>query len=120
MSKKLHRDSIFSLKQIDRDRCSREYQLSNEGTQHRLTVLIPYEKEEERWVSSSILSTQRKESSRSCSNFTFERIGTDDQLYIRPCYSHAKRLQVSGKRIIVSLCENENLPNHCFKLHRIS
>jgi hypothetical protein len=118
MSKKLHRDSIFSIKQIDTDRCSREYELYNEGTQHRLTVLIPLE--EERWVSSSILSTQRKESSRSCSSFTFERIGNDDEFYIRPCYPHAKRLQVSRKRIIVSLCENENTSNHCFKLHRIS
>jgi hypothetical protein len=118
MSKKLHRDSIFSIKQIDIDRCSREYELYNEATQHRLTVLMPYE--EERWLSSSILSTHRKESSRSCSTFTFERIANTDQFYIRPCYSHAKRLQVSGKRIIVSLCDNENTPNHCFKLHRIS
>lgn len=120
MSKKLHRDSIFSIKQIDNHRCCREYELYTEGTQHRLTVLIPSEEEEERWISSSILSTQRKESSRTCSSFTFERIGHDDQFYIRPCYSHAKRLQVSGKRIILSLCENENTSNHCFKLHRIS
>jgi hypothetical protein len=116
ISKKLHRESIFFIKQ---DLCSRECELYNEATQHRLTVLIPYE-EEERWLSSSILSTHRKESSRSCSTFTFERIGNDEQFYIRPCYSNAKRLQVSGKRIIVSLCDNDNTPNHCFKLHRIS
>ena len=120
MSQKLHRDSIFSIKQIDIDQCCREYELYNEGTQRRLTVLIPYEEEEERWLSSSILSTHRKESSRSCSSFTFERIGNENQFYIRPCFSHAKRLQVSGKRIIVSLCDNENISNHCFKLHRIS
>jgi len=118
MSKKLHRDSIFSIKQIDTDRCSREYELYNEGTQRRLTVLIP--PDEERWVSSSILSTQRKESSYSCSNFTFERIGNDNQFYIRPCYPNAKRLQISRKRIIISLCENENTSNHYFKLHRVS
>jgi hypothetical protein len=120
MSKKLHRDSIFSIKLIDIDRCCREYELYNEGTQRRLTVLIPFEQEEERWLPSSILSTCRKESLRSCSSFTFERIGNDNQFYIRPCYSHAKRLQVSGKRVIVSLCDNENISGHCFKLHRIS
>ena len=40
MSKKLHRESIFSIKQIDNDQCSLEYELYNEATQHRLTVLI--------------------------------------------------------------------------------
>ena len=120
MSTKLHRESIFSIKQMDPHRCSREYQLYNESTQHRLTVLIPSEEEEERWISSSILSTQRKESSRSCSNFTFESIDNNDQFFIRPCYPHAKRLQVSGKRIILSVCENEQTTNHCFRLHRIS
>lgn len=120
MSTKLQRESIFLIKQIDETRCSREYQLYNESTQHRLTVLIPSEGEEERWISSSILSTQRKESSRSCSNFTLERIDNDDQFYIRPCFSHAKRLQVSGKRVILSVCENENTLKHCFRLHRIS
>jgi hypothetical protein len=120
ISKKLHRDSIFSIKQIDINQCSREYELYNEGTQHQLTVLIPYEEEEERWISSSILSTQRKDSSRLCSSFTFEKFGNDNQFYIRPCYLHAKRLQISGKRIIVSLCDNENTSNYRFKLHRIS
>ncbi|CAF2689320.1 unnamed protein product [Rotaria sp. Silwood2] len=119
MSKKLHRDSIFSIKQIDTDRCSREYELYNEGTQRRLTVLIPYE-EGERWISSSILSTHRKETSHSCSSFTFERIGNDNQLYIRPCYANARRLQVSGKRIIVSLCDNQNTLSHRFRLNYIS
>jgi hypothetical protein len=116
-SKKLHRDSLFTIKQIDIDRCSREYELFNEGTQCRLTVLISYE--EERWISSSILSSHRKESSRSCSSFTFEKVGNDKQFYIRPCYAHARRLQTSDKRIIVSLCNNESTLNHCFKLHRI-
>jgi len=118
ISKKLQRESIFHIKQIDYDRCTREYELYNEATQHRLSVLIPYE--EERWLCSSILSTHRKESSRSCSTFTFEKNENDDQFYIRPCYSHAKRLQVCGKRIIVSLSDNDNTSNHCFKLHRIS
>ncbi|UJR16345.1 hypothetical protein I4U23_003251 [Adineta vaga] len=120
MSKKLHRDSIFSIKQIDIDQCTREYELYNEGTQRRLTVLIPYEEEEERWTSSSILSTHRKESSRSCSSFTLEKLANDEIFYIRPCYSHAKRLQIYGKRIIVSRCEHENVANHYFKLHRVS
>lgn len=119
MSNKLHRDCIFSIKQLDLARCTREYELVSEVSQHRLTVLIPSEEEEERWLSSSILSTHRKESSRSCSKFTFEKID-DDQFYIRPIYSHANRLQISGKRVIVSLCENDNTLNHCFKLHRIS
>mgnify|MGYP001074070505 FL=1 len=119
MSKKLHRDCIFSIKQIDLARCTREYELVSEVSQHRLTVLIPLEEEEERWVSSSILSSHRKESSRSCSKFTFEKLD-DEQFYIRPVYSNAKRLQISGKRVIVSLCENDNTLNHCFKLHRIS
>lgn len=120
MSTKLQRESIFLIKQFDENRCSREYQLYNESTQHRLTVLIPSEGEEERWISSSILSTQRKESSRSCSNFSLERIDNEDQFYIRPCYPHAKRLQVSGKRVILSVCDNENTLKHCFRLHRIS
>ncbi|CAF1106287.1 unnamed protein product [Adineta ricciae] len=120
MSQRLHRDSIFSIKHVDVDQCSREYEVYNEGTQRRLTVLIPYEEEEERWSSSSILSTHRKESSRSCSSFTFEKLANDDIFYIRPCYSYAKRLQVYGKRIIVSRCDNENVTNHYFKLHRIS
>lgn len=119
MSKKLQRESVFYVKQIDIDRCSREYELYNEGTQRRLTVLIPYE-EGERWLPSSMLSTHRKESSRSCSSFTFERGGNDNQFYIRPCYPNAKRLQVSGKRIIVSLCDNQNTQNHCFRLNYIS
>ncbi|CAF1064001.1 unnamed protein product [Adineta steineri] len=120
MSEKLHRDSIFSIKQIDMYECTREYELYNEGTQRRLTVLIPYEDNEEHWISSSILSTHRQESSRSCSSFTFERIGNDNQFSIRPCYLHAKRLQVAGKRIIISICDNDNIANYCFKLHRIS
>ncbi|CAF2057211.1 unnamed protein product [Rotaria magnacalcarata] len=120
MSKKLHRDSIFSIKQIDSDQCSREYELYNEGTQRRLTVLILYEEEGERWISSSILSAHRKESSQSCSRFTFERVANDNQFYIRPCYTNAKRLQVSGKRIIVSLCDNQNTLGHRFKLNHIS
>ncbi|CAF0930583.1 unnamed protein product [Rotaria sp. Silwood1] len=119
MSKKLHRDSIFYIKQIDVDRCSREYELYHEGTQRRLTVLIPYE-EGERWISSSILSTHRRETSYSCSTFTFERIGNDNQFYIRPCYANARRLQVSGKRIIVSLCDNQNTLNHRFRFNYIS
>jgi hypothetical protein len=119
MSKKLHRERIFSIKQIDKDQCCLEYELYNEQTQRRLTVLTCYE-DEERWISSSILSTHRKESFHSCSAFTFERINNQNQYYIRPSYLHAKRLQVSGKRIIVSLCDNENAPNHSFRLHRIS
>lgn len=118
MPTKLHRENIFSIKQMDVHRCSREYQLHNESTQHRLTVLIP--PNEERWIPSSILSTQREESSQSCSNFTFESIDNNDQFYIRPCYSRAKRLQVHGTRVILSLCENEHTANHCFRLHRIS
>jgi hypothetical protein len=119
MSKKFHREGIFSIKQIDRDRCCLEYELYNEQTQRRLTVLTCYE-DEERWISSSVLSTHRKESFRSCGAFTFEIIDNQNQYYIRPCYFHAKRLQVSRKRIIVSLCDNENESNHRFRLHRIS
>jgi hypothetical protein len=119
MSKKLHREHIFSIKQIDNDQCFLEYELHNEQTQRPLTVLKLYE-DEERWISSSILSTHRKLSFRSCSAFIFEKIDDDNQFHIRPCYSHAKRLQVLGQRIIVSLCDNENTPNHRFRLHRIS
>ena len=110
--------NIFFIKQIDNEQCLREYELYNGSTQRRLTVLIPYQ--EEYWLSSSILSTHRKESLHSCSSFAFEKIGNDNQFFIRPCYSYARRLQLSGKRIIISLCENENTLNHYFKLHRIS
>jgi len=119
MSKKFNCERIFSIKQIDKEQCCLEYELFNEQTQRRLTVLTCYE-DEERWISSSILSTHRKESFYSCSAFTFEKINNQNQYYIRPCYLRAKRLQVSGKRIIVSLCDNETAPNHCFRLHRIS
>ncbi|CAF0791299.1 unnamed protein product [Adineta steineri] len=117
-SKRLHREHIFVLKQYDNDQCCLEYELYNEQTQCRLTVLICYD-EEEHWLPSSILSTHRKESSRSCSKFTFEKINNQNHFYIRPCYSYAKRLQVSGKRIIVSLCDKDNTLNYRFKLHRI-
>lgn len=113
MSMKLQRHCIFSIK----EKYSREYEIFNEDTKHQLTVLIPTN--EEYWISSSILSTQRKQSLYSCSTFTFEQIQDDHQYYIRPCYTNAKRLQISGKRIIVSLCDNENILNHSFKLYRI-
>jgi hypothetical protein len=119
MSKKFHRERIFSIKQIDKEQCCLEYELYNEQTQCRLTVLKSYE-DEEYWTSSSMLSTHRKETFDSCSAFTFEKIHNQNQYYIRPCYPRAKRLQVSGKRIIVSLCDNESVPNHCFRLHRVS
>ena len=118
-SDKLHREGIFSVEQIDADRCSREYRLVNAETQRRLSVLIPCEEQDERWFSSSILSTHRKESARSCSSFTFERVADDDQYFIRPCYRRARRLYVSGKRIIVSLCDQSTARNQAFKLHRI-
>ena len=118
LKNKCHYNCIFSIQQIDQ--CSREYQLFNERTQCRLSVLKPYEDEDEYWFSSSILSNQRKESSRSCFNFTFENIGNNLGFYIRPCYSASRRLQVSGKRIIVSLCNYQTTIDHCFKLHRIS
>ncbi|CAF3231664.1 unnamed protein product, partial [Rotaria sp. Silwood2] len=119
MSKKFHHECIFSIKQIDNDQCCLEYELRNKQTQHRLTVL-KHDKDEEHWTSSSILSTHRKESFCSCSTFTFEKIDNENQFYIRPCYSNAKRLQVSGKRIIVSVCDNDSTLNHHFKFHRIS
>jgi quinol monooxygenase YgiN len=119
MSKKVHRECIFSIKQIDTEECCLEYVLHNEQTQRRLTVLTSDE-DEERWISSSILSTHRNESFRACSTFIFEKIDDQNQFHIRPCYLHAKRLQVSEKRVIVSLCENENTLNHRFRLHRIS
>jgi hypothetical protein len=119
MSRKFHRECIFSIKQLNNDQCCLEYELHNEQTQRCLTVLICYE-DEEHWISSSILSTHRKESFRSCSTFTFERIDQQNQFYIRPCYSRAKRLQVLGKRIIVSLCDKDNTLNHRFRLHRVA
>jgi hypothetical protein len=119
MSKKFHRERIFSIKQIDKDQCNLEYELYHEQSQRRATVLTFYE-DEERWISSSFLSIHRKESLHSCAAFTFERIiDHENQYYIRPCYSNAKRLQVLGKRIIVSRCDNENELNHRFRLHRI-
>ena len=118
MPKKFHRERIFSIKQVDKDQNFLEYELYNEQLQRRLTVLTCYE-DEERWISSSILSTHRKESSRLCATFTFEKIDSTNQYYIRPCYLHAKRLQALGKRIIVSLCDNESELNHRFRLHRI-
>jgi hypothetical protein len=118
MSKKFHRECIFSIKQIDKNQCCLEYELYNEQTQCRLTVLTCYE-DEEYWISSSILLINRKESLHSCATFTFERIDQENQYYIRPCYINAKRLQVLGKRIIVSLCDNERELNHRFRLHRI-
>lgn len=119
MSNKYLHESIFFIKQIDEYQCSLEYELYNVQTQSCLTVL-KLEQDEERWISSSILSTQRKQSINSCSRFTFEKIHHLNSYYIRPCYSHAKRLQVSGKRVIVSFTDNQNILNYSFKLHRIS
>ena len=118
-SDKVHREGIFSVEQIDVDRCSREYRLVNVETQRRLSVLIPCEEQDEHWFSSSILSTHRKESARSCSTFTFERVTDDDRYFIRPCYRRARRLYVSGKRVIVSLCDQSTTRNQTFRLHRI-
>ncbi|CAF2140810.1 unnamed protein product [Rotaria magnacalcarata] len=106
-------------KQIDNDQCSLEYKLHREQTQCPLTVLIHCE-DEEHWISSSILSTHRKESLRSCSTFTFEKTDDENQFYIRPCYLNAKRLQVSGKRIISSLCGNDTSLSYRFRFHRVS
>ena len=117
---KCHYDSIFFIGQVQRDQCSREYQILQGRTARRLSILKPYEDEDEYWLSSSILSTQRKDSLRTSYSFTFERIGNELGFYIRPSYSNARRLQVSGKRIIVSLCNYQTTIDHCFKLHRIS
>ncbi|CAF3571109.1 unnamed protein product [Rotaria sp. Silwood1] len=119
MSKKFHYECIFSIKQIDNDQCCLEYELYHEHTQHRLTVL-KYDEDEEYWISSSILSTHRKESFCLCSTFTFEKINNENQFYIRPCYSNAKHLQVLGKRIIVSVCNNDSILSHHFRFHHIS
>ena len=120
-SKSFAEESLFSIRQIDRHQCSREYQFGHVQSQRRLTVFIPCP-DEERWISSSILSVQRRDSPQICSTFTFERIDPDDDehFYIRPCYSRAKRLQVSGKRLIISLSPDESTLEHRFRLHRIS
>ncbi|CAF3501628.1 unnamed protein product [Rotaria socialis] len=119
MPMKRHRECIFFIKQIDNDQCSLEYKLNHEQTQCPLTVSIPYE-DEEHWISSSILSTHRKESLRSCSTFTFEKTDDENQFYIRPCDLSAKRLQVSGKRIISSLCSNDTSLSYRFRFHRVA
>lgn len=120
MFQKLQRECIFSIKQIQENQGCLEYELHSEQMQRCATVLI-CDEDNERWIPTSILSTQRKQSTRICTRFTFEKIDdTDDnQYYIRPCYPQAKRLQVLGIRVIVSLCDYENLFNQRFKLHRI-
>ena len=118
MSQKLQREYLFSVKQINGDQGCLEYELHNQQSQCPVTVLT-CDEDSERWIPSSILLTHRKQSFRSCGAFTFERIDQKNQYYIRPCYPHAKRLRVSGKRIIVSVCDNDNETNHRFKLHRI-
>ncbi|CAF0916630.1 unnamed protein product [Rotaria sordida] len=119
MPKEFHCEHIFSIKQIDNNQCCLEYELRQKQTQHLLTVL-PINEPEEHWIPSSILSTHRKETFRSCSTFTFEKIDNENQFYIRPCYSNAKRLQARGKRIIVSVGDNDSTQNHYFRFHRIS
>ena len=120
-SKSFAEESLFAVQQIDPYQCSREYQFVHVQSQRRLSVSIPCPAEE-RWISSSILSVQRRDSSQNCSTFTFERIDQDDDelFYIRPCYSRAKRLQASGKRVIISISPNETTLEHRFRLHRIS
>jgi len=118
MSKNLHGEHIFSIRQTNAKDNLLEYELINEQTQKCLSVLICNE-DEEYWMSSSVFSTRRKQSNRSCSRFIFEKIDDNNHYYIRPCYAYAKRLQIQGKRIIISRCDNENILNHCFRLHHI-
>ena len=118
MSGNVHWENVFRIQQIDESKCCLEYAFFHAKTQRRLTVLIPDEAEE-RWPPSSILSMSREESLRSCATFTFER-ADDEEFYIRPCYSRAKRLQMGEKRIIISTCDNQSTQNHRFKLRRMS
>ena len=118
MSSNVQWENVFRIQQINNSQCCLEYEFFHAKTQRRLTVLIPDEAEE-RWPSSSILSMRRDESPRSCATFTFER-ADDEQFYIRPCYSRAKRLQMGEKRIIISMCDNQSTQNHRFKLRRIA
>ncbi|CAM4752674.1 unnamed protein product [Rotaria magnacalcarata] len=89
-------------------------------TDNKDDLFLIHCEDEEHWISSSILSTHRKESLRSCSTFTFEKTDDENQFYIRPCYLNAKRLQVSGKRIISSLCGNDTSLSYRFRFHRVS
>lgn len=117
---KCDENNLFMIQQIDPYQCSLEYELFHLLTGRSLSVLIqePYA---EHILPTSILSAHRKASSLVCSTFTFERThDNDDHLYIRPCYSNAKRLETRGKRIIVSLDIHQNTLHHCFKLHRVS
>ena len=119
MPEKFQSQYIFSVKQINGNQGCLEYQLHTQSTQRCLTVLI-CDEVGERWIQSSVLLAQRKQSTRSCARFTFEKVENEDQYHIRPCYSQGKRLQVLRKRIVVSLCDNENEVNQRFQLHRIS
>ncbi|UJR30139.1 hypothetical protein I4U23_017680 [Adineta vaga] len=114
MSNKLLRESIFLIKQS-----FLEYEFFTQHTRCPWTVLKCYESEEH-WIPSSILSTRRKQSNQLCKRFTLEKIDNYNLFYIRPCYSRAKRLQVLGKRIVVSLGENDKTVNHRFKFHRVA
>lgn len=111
---------LFTVRQIDPERCPLEYELFHAATGRILSVLIS-EECSEYFPATSILSTQRKLSPRACSTFTFERHDEHgDDFYIRPFYGNAKRLQTHGKRIIVSTDPNETTVAHRFKLHRLS
>ena len=121
LPKEFYRENLFSIRQNDFYQCSLEYEFKHLQTQRSLTVLITNQSDEEYFFSSSILSSHRKQSTRSCSRFSFEKVpNSDDLVFIRPCYSNAKRLQISGKRIITSTNVNQTTSNHYFRLRRIS
>ncbi|CAF1212099.1 unnamed protein product [Adineta ricciae] len=112
--KRLPRENLFFVKQS-----YLEYEFSNESTGSLFSVLKCSDNEEY-WIPSSILSIHRKQSNQLCRRFTLEKFDDHQQYYIRPCYSGAKRLQVLGKRIVVSLCNNEKTIDHRFRFHRIA
>lgn len=109
-----HPRSLFSVRQCPTKPDCLEYELCSERTRGLLSV-VKCDEEEEHWIRSSILSVQRTPSNRVCSTFTLERVESQEQYGIRPCYSGAKRLQVLGRRVIVSLCTDSSISNDRFK-----
>ena len=116
----LNDHGLFVIKQNDRDQLSREYQIFNFLSRCPLTIVKTYHDDEERWFSSSILSTHRKLLSHTCSNFVFEKVNNNHKFYIRPVYEDAQRLQVCGKRIILSYSAIQNTADHHFQLQLVT